>query len=194
VVRFGEVTALAVERFEAAPGEHVGLTGANGSGKSTLLRVLAGLQRPTEGRTEGLLRPGRVVLVHQRPWLFHGTARSNVVYALRRAGRPRAEADGWLDRLGAAHVASRDVAALSGGERRRVALARALAARPEALLLDEPQNDLDADGLERLAAVIRDFAGTVVVAAPDLAWAPVGRVHALVSSRTSGGAAFAATR
>ena len=66
-VRFGAVCALSLPHLEIASGERLGVQGPNGSGKSTLMRVLGGLLSPTKGETEGLLPPGRAVLVHQRP-------------------------------------------------------------------------------------------------------------------------------
>ena len=174
-VRFGTVTALALDALEVHDGERLGVQGDNGSGKSTLLRVLAGLLAPTEGRVTGLPRPGRAVLVHQRPYLLAGTAADNVRYALRIHRRPSTEAQGWLDRLGAGHLADRTARDLSGGERRRVAIARALAARPALLLLDEPFAALDAAGGTALREVLAAFDGTLVIAAPDLEPAPVTR-------------------
>ncbi len=178
-VRFGEVVALPATTLALAPGERLGVRGPNGSGKSTLLRVLAGLQPLSAGRIEGLLPGGRCVLVHQRPHLFRGTPRSNVAYALRLAGRPASDALGWLERLGAGHLADRSVAGLSGGERRRVALARALARDPEVLLLDEPFAGLDEPGRIAVSAACEAFQGTLVIAAPDLDHAPLTRLQDL---------------
>ena len=178
-VRFGEVVALASTNLELEPGAKLGVRGPNGSGKSTLLRVLAGLQPVSEGRVEGLVAGGRCVLVHQRPHLFRGTPRSNVAYALRLAGRPANEALGWLERLGAGHLADRSVAGLSGGERRRVAIARALARGPEVLLLDEPFAGLDEPGRIAVSAACEAFQGTLVIAAPGLNHAPVTRMQEL---------------
>jgi len=178
-VRFGDVVALPPTTLELEPGAKLCVRGPNGSGKSTLLRVLAGLQPLSEGRVEGLVARGHCVLVHQRPHLFRGTPRSNVAYALRLAGRPANEALGWLERLGAGHLADRSVAGLSGGERRRVAIARALARGPEVLLLDEPFAGLDEPGRIAVCAAAEHFAGTLVVAAPDLDGIPVTRLHDL---------------
>jgi tungstate transport system ATP-binding protein len=174
-VRFGDVTALSLPALDVQEGERLGVRGANGSGKTTLLRVLAGLLRPTAGTVQGLPPPGRAVLVHQRPYLFSGSARDNVVYALRRRGRSPGEAKEWLGRLGAGALADRRAKTLSGGEQRRVAIARALATRPALLLLDEPMNDLDPAGIGALVAAIDAFEGTLVVAAPELSDLPLGR-------------------
>lgn len=180
-VRFGDVLALAIDRLEIPRGDRLGVTGANGSGKSTLLRVLSGLLDPTAGDVVGLPSLGRVVLVHQRPYLFRGTARDNVAYALRIRHRPPAEATEWLARLDAAHLADRPADGLSGGERRRIAIARALAVRPEVLLLDEPLAALDEPGRAAVEAACAAFEGTLVVAAPALGLPGLERTHVLGS-------------
>jgi tungstate transport system ATP-binding protein len=178
-VRFGHVTALAPVSLAIEPGERLGITGANGAGKSTLLGVLAGLRTPSEGRVEGLLPPGRCVLVHQRPYLFRGSGRANVELGARLGRKPRADADGWLERLGIAHVSARPAAALSGGERRRVAIARALARAPDMLLLDEPFAELDPAARARVADALANYRGTLVVATPRAEDLPPGRVLTL---------------
>jgi ABC-type multidrug transport system ATPase subunit len=185
-VRFGDVHALSLASLDVAEGERLGVRGPNGSGKSTLLRVLAGLLRPTSGTVEGLPRPGRAVLVHQRPYLFRGSARDNVAYALRLHRRSPREARDWLQRLGAAHLAERGARDLSGGERRRVAIARALATRPRLLLLDEAGAGLDGPGLEALRAVVEGFEGTLVLAAPDTGGLALSRVVDLEAPQASG--------
>lgn len=178
-VRFGEVLALPPTTLSIERGARLGVSGPNGSGKSTLLRVLAGLLPASAGRVEGLLPGGRCVLVHQRPHLFRGSAGSNVAYALRLAGQPVSTAPGFLERLGAGHLAHRPVAGLSGGERRRVAIARALARGPELLLLDEPYAGLDEPGRIAVCAAIEAFTGTLVIAAPELDGLPITQRHAL---------------
>lgn len=167
-MRFDEVHALSLSALDVEEGERLGIRGRNGSGKSTLMRILAGLLRPTGGTIQGLPPPGRAVLVHQRPYLFRGTAGENVAYALRLQRRPPREAGDWLERLGAGHLAGRRAGDLSSGERRRVAIARALAIRPRLLLLDEPCAGLDAPGLEALLRAIEEYAGTMIATAPQL--------------------------
>lgn len=174
-VRFNGLEALALSSMDVAAGDRLGVTGTNGSGKTTLLRVIAGLQPVTSGTVEGIPDPGRITLAHQRPYFFRGTARTNVEWALRAAGRSTNAAMEWLEQLGATAFADRPASVLSGGERRRVAIARALAIEPDVLLLDEPYAALDTDGIARVNAAVEAFQGTLVIAAPDLDTVPVTR-------------------
>ena len=158
------LASLDVER-----GRRVALRGANGAGKSTLLRVLAGLVERFDGRVE--VAAARPVLVHQSPYLFHGSVKGNVALGARgaraRGGRGRVRVADVMAAFDLDGLASRPVADLSGGERRRVALARALLAEPDLLLLDEPLADLDVGGREALERVLADRADmTVVTASP----------------------------
>ena len=171
-VRKGDRAICTVPRFSAKPGEQIAVVGANGSGKSTLLRVLAGLELKFEGKVDVACSRLDRVLVQQSPVLFRGTVESNVRYGLRARGLASSEADArvreWMQRFGLEQIQSATVANLSGGERRRVALARALVLRPALLLLDEPASDLDADGRRNLQEVLAGESGmTMVVAAPE---------------------------
>lgn len=142
--------------FDVASGERLALLGPSGAGKSTLLRVLAGLERPTAGRvlvdgvdvTRVPAHRRGIGLVFQDAALFpHRTVAQNVGFGPKVAGLPRAEQEERvaeaLALVGLAHAGGRDVTTLSGGEAQRIALARALAPRPSALLLDEPLGALD---------------------------------------------------
>ncbi|MFE6734823.1 ABC transporter ATP-binding protein [Microbacterium sp. NPDC057650] len=174
--------------LDAAPGEVLAVLGPNGSGKSTLLAALAGHLPIDDGRIalDGRELDGsgaggraagvppaqrRIGLLGQRPLLFpHLSALENVAFGPRAQGVPRAQAradaGGWLDRVGLGELAGHRPAQLSGGQQQRVALARALAARPAALLLDEPFAALDVETAaqaRRLIGEQRDGAGIPLV-------------------------------
>ena len=143
---FGEVVAVDGVDLEIEQGEFFSLLGPSGSGKTTLLRIIAGFERPDEGRVhlrgvDVTARPPyarQVNTVFQEYALFpHMTVRQNVEYARKHA------ADEYLERFRIGHLQSARPAELSGGERQRVALARALARDPDVLLLDEPLSALD---------------------------------------------------
>ena len=143
-----------------AAGESVALLGANGSGKSTLLRLVAGLLTPTEGRISLAGAPAsagqpEVGIVFQEPRLLPWrTVLRNVTLPLELAGESlvsaRVTAEKALARVGAGALLDRSPGEISGGERGRVALARALVRQPSLLLLDEPFAALDAITRARL--------------------------------------------
>jgi tungstate transport system ATP-binding protein len=154
--RYGERVVLDLPQFTVDRGALVGVVGHNGAGKSTLLRLLAALESPTEGevRLDGRPVAGaeraarrRVTLVEQRPLLLRGTVRDNLGYGLRARGVPRAEAGRLIgdvaERIGVTPLLDRRRRELSDGEVQRVAVARALAVRPDVLLLDEPASSAD---------------------------------------------------
>jgi ABC-type sulfate/molybdate transport systems ATPase subunit len=180
-------------------GEVVVLLGPNGAGKSTLLHALAGLLDPVAGAIE---RRGRVAAVLQAPALARRTARANVETALAWWGVPRGQrSDRALDALlaiGARDLADRPAGALSGGEARRVHLARGLALEPEVLLLDEPFAGLDAPTRAELlydaASVLRDERRATLVVVHDRveAWALADRVVVLLDGRVAADGAPAA--
>jgi molybdate transport system ATP-binding protein len=162
--------------LRVADGETVAVLGPNGSGKSTLLSVVAGLVRPEPGRVvldgRELTRAGagqtvhvpphdrRTALLGQDPLLFpHLSALDNVAFGARSGGLGRREARDrartWLDRLGVGGLSGRRPGRLSGGQAQRVAVARALAAEPRVLLLDEPMAALDVDVAPAMRQVLR---------------------------------------
>ncbi len=144
------------------------LLAPSGAGKSTLLRCMNRLLAPDSGEVllqgvdirelEPRLLRRRVGLVAQVPVMLPGTVRDNVLYAIAEPEEGQAERA-----LRAAHLdagfADRTARELSGGERARVALARALARTPEVLLLDEPTAALDHDTATRIGATLRELAG-----------------------------------
>jgi putative ABC transport system ATP-binding protein len=150
-------------------GELLGIVGASGSGKSSFLRLLNRLDEPTSGTVflDGhdyrdipprTLRQ-RVGMVTQRPFLFPGDVASNLRFGPAQRGEtlPDSEIDGLLERGGMGGFAARNVANLSGGEQQRVSLMRALANRPEILLLDEPTSALDEQAKVGIEELIRKF-------------------------------------
>ena len=165
-------TICAVPALSVSPGERVALLGANGSGKTTLLRVLAGFEKEYDGHCRIDAARSERVYVHQTPYLFRGTVIANVTYGLRARGAAHADAarqaNAWLDRLGLAELAASSAANLSGGELRRVALARAFVLAPRLLLLDEPLAELDPEGEAAVAAALDHLNQcTILLASPS---------------------------
>jgi tungstate transport system ATP-binding protein len=176
-MRYDGQIVLDVPALDVLPGEVLAVIGPNGAGKSTLLRVLALLARPSRGtvrfqgavpqtETERLAWRRRMACVFQEAMLCRGSVLYNARLASRLRGVARLEADRrareWLGRLGIDALADRPVDRLSGGEAQRTSLARAFAAMPEVLFLDEPFAALDAptreallDDLGRLLAATR---------------------------------------
>ena len=163
--RFGDTVAVDGVDLAAREGEYLVLLGPSGCGKTTLLRLIAGLERPTEG---DVLIGGRVVndlpprlrkiaMVFQSYALYpHKSVLKNVAFPLAAEGVPKAERAGKVEwaagLLGIEQLLDRKPRELSGGERQRVALARALVREPQLFLLDEPLSNLDA----KLRASARD--------------------------------------
>ena len=170
-------------------GEVLAILGPNGVGKSTLLAACAGLLVPSGGR---VVARGRVATLLQAPALADRSVEENVELALRWSGQRatrserRDRVSAALERLGVAHLAGRSASTLSGGEARRVHLARGVVVEPEVLLLDEPFAGLDAgtraDLLYDAASVVRspDRATVIVVHDRAEAWALADRVAVLL--------------
>ena len=190
---FGHVPLLDHADFSLMEAERIGLIGRNGAGKSSMLKILAGMEKPDDGVLQ--LQQGlRVAYVAQEPVLdpdadvfTAASAGLGAVIAVRDqylSGAPGLDLDAlqsqieaydawnWEQRVeetlhrlhldGTARVGS-----LSGGTRKRVALAQALVAAPDVLLLDEPTNHLDLDSIEWLEQLLIDFKGSVVTITHD---------------------------
>lgn len=168
--RYDSRLVLDLEQFTVPPGALIAIVGHNGSGKSTLLRLLALLERPTEGEVlvDGTVVAGgrlrgragaelrrRITLVEQRPILFRGTVRENIAYGLKARGIPVARAVAEAaQRLALTPLLDRRRQALSDGEVQRVAIARALVVQPDVLLLDEPVSSADRASAQTLYRVL----------------------------------------
>jgi iron(III) transport system ATP-binding protein len=171
VKRFSrEVVAVDHVDLDVERGELVTLLGPSGCGKTTILRMIAGLERPTEGtillddddvtRLPAYLRD--VTMVFQSYALFpHMSVYENVAYGLRVARRPAEETkrrvQGALEMVGLGKLGDRSTNQLSGGQQQRVALARALVIEPRVLLFDEPLSNLDAKLRRRVRDDIREL-------------------------------------
>lgn len=178
-----QLEALRAPNMRVEQGEIVAVLGANGSGKSTLLETLAFLQQPCEGRVllddmdpwaedRSLQARRRCPALLQKTVLFSTSVLDNVIVGLKWAGIPPREARDRalraLKAVGLAGFERRSHTELSGGEARRVALARVLALESEMLVLDEPTAGLDAESSHRVAGLIRQInrqRGTTVVLA-----------------------------
>ena len=169
--------------FNVRTADLLGIVGASGSGKSSLLRLLNRLDEPSSGTVylDNLdyrqLPPRelrrRVGMVTQRAYLFPGDVASNLRFGPAQRGEtvPDEQVVRLLDRVGLPGFAAREVSVLSGGEQQRVSLARALANRPEVLLLDEPTSALDEEsklGIEELiGSLVREHSLTCVMVTHD---------------------------
>ncbi len=193
---FGHVALLDHADFALETAERVGLIGRNGAGKSSLLKILAGFEKPDDGVRQ-LQQNVRVAYVAQEPVLdpeatvfeaaSAGLAKAIAVRDLYLSGADDLDLDAlqseieaydawnWEQRvdetLHRLHLdAAARVGTLSGGTKKRVALAQALVARPDVLLLDEPTNHLDLDSITWLEDLLIDFKGSVITITHDRAF------------------------
>jgi ABC-2 type transport system ATP-binding protein len=179
--RFGDVLAVDNLGFDVQQGTVVGFLGPNGAGKTTTLRMLLGLVAPTAGTAtfggrayRELPAPTRTVGAVLEASGFHPgrSARNHLRVLATAAGVPGGRVDEVLGQVGLADAAGRRVGGFSLGMRQRLGLAAALLGDPEVLLLDEPANGLDPEGIHWLRGLIRRQAGegrTVLVSSHLLA-------------------------
>ena len=151
----GQRLALEDVSLEIRPGEFLCLMGPSGSGKSTLLRIMAGMEKASNGHVVG--RPPRIGMVFQSfgllPWL---TVEQNIGFGLKMAGMPVEERQPivWqqIEQMGLVGLERQHPKELSGGQKQRVGIARALAIDPDVLMLDEAFSALDTFTAEELRA------------------------------------------
>jgi ABC-2 type transport system ATP-binding protein len=179
--RFGPVTAVDDLSFEVDQGTVVGFLGPNGAGKTTTLRMLLGLVSPTAGSARidsrsyrELPDPVRQVGAVLEASSYHPgrSARNHLRVVATAAGLPLDRADAVLDQVGLTTAARRRVGGFSLGMRQRLGLATALLGDPQVLILDEPANGLDPEGVHWLRGLLRQLADqgrTVLVSSHVLA-------------------------
>ncbi len=192
LLTFGGTPLLEGAELTVAPGDRICLVGRNGSGKSTLMKIAAGLVQPDKG--ERFAHPGATVRYLPQEADFTGfeTARAYVEAGLGPLDDPY-QAAALLDELGLS--GDEDPAQLSGGEARRIALARVLVSKPDVLLLDEPTNHLDLPAIEWLEQTLKSQRGAVVLISHDrrflenlsksTVWIDRGRARRLEQSFTA---------
>jgi len=171
------------------------ILGPNGAGKTTLLRVMHGIERINEGHVNWAVeRPEAHAFVFQSPIIMRRSVAENLAYPLHLRRTPKGEIAHavalWLDRIGLEDAANSPASRLSGGERQKLALARALIRTPEVLFLDEPCANLDGHATRAIEAILREAAaaGTRIIMtthgmgqarrlASDIIFLLDGRVH-----------------
>jgi lipopolysaccharide export system ATP-binding protein len=170
---FGKKTVVADVSIAVRRGEAVGLLGPNGAGKTTVFTIIMGLIKPDHGevRVDGfpitklpLFQRGRLGIGYlpQEPSIFRGlSVRGNILAVLEAHVRNRGERmrrlDALLDEFGIAHLAHTPALALSGGERRRTEIARAVAGDPVFMLLDEPFAGVDPIAVAEVKSLVRQL-------------------------------------
>jgi ABC-2 type transport system ATP-binding protein len=191
---YGAVNAVRDVSFRCAPGTVTGFLGANGAGKSTTLRMLTGLTRPDTGqalicgkRFADLGNPARVVGTLLDASAMHAgrTGRTTLRIAATVAGASSRRAGEILDEVGLGAAGRRRVGTYSLGMRHRLGLAHALIGGPGVLVLDEPANGLDPEGIAWIRGMLRDFAdrgGTVLLSSHLLAEIEATADHVVIIS------------
>lgn len=193
--RYGKTQALFDLTATVNAGRVTGLLGPNGAGKSTVLRLLLGLDHPTAGAAlingrpyRSFRRPLRVIGSHLEGRTVHPgrTARAHLVALARVNSLPAARVDAVIQTVGLGPVASRRTGGFSLGMLQRLGVASALLGEPEVLVLDEPVNGLDTDGIRWLRTLLIDFAregGTVLLASHVMAELQQTADHVIVLGR-----------
>jgi ABC-2 type transport system ATP-binding protein len=165
--RYGSVTAVDDLSFEVHPGRVTGFLGPNGAGKSTTLRIVLGLAEPTHGAAtvlgfpyRSMYRPSRVVgaVLETQSFDPHRSGRNHLRVLAAASGVPDGRVDEVLGLVDLDKAAKRNAGTYSLGMRQRLALAGALLGDPSVLILDEPANGLDPQGIRWLRRFLRGFA------------------------------------
>jgi len=179
-VNYGQQCVLDVAQLDLPVGKCIALLGENGAGKSTLLHLLACIAKPTTGSITlfdqridlplNTTQRQRIGFVSQQPYLFSGSVTDNIQLALKLQAIPRSQHNTLIEQvftqLNISHLARQSAQSLSGGELKRVAIARAIVYQPDILLLDEPFSHLDQRHIPLVERCIQSFteqAGKTVI-------------------------------
>lgn len=165
--KYGERMLFSIPSLEIGSGQSLHLQGENGAGKTTLMKILAGLERPSSGSIilNGIdsrswwKRPHyKVIYLHQTPFVFSGSVSDNVRFGLGYQFSSRRDLDkrvaAVLELAGLTQLAMQEARTLSGGEKQRLALARAAILEPSMLMLDEPTANLDAESIKIVTEMV----------------------------------------
>lgn len=194
-IKYGDVTVIKDVSLSANAGEMIFITGANGSGKSTLTRGIAGLLPLSSGKLERTKKMSYVPQIEEADRDFPATVGEIVITGTQRPGKffytstDKQDANNAMRELGIFELANKKIKTLSGGQLRRVFLARAICGRPELLLLDEPCAGLDAESHEVLFCVLKKIlaSGCAVVMVThdisDIEWIPNHKIIKLSDGR-----------
>ncbi len=176
--RYDKSDVLSIDNLELETAVTTVFLGSNGSGKTTLLKLISGLLVPNEGAVSSspeILRK-RVIMVHQVPYLFYGSVKYNINFALIsygvRSGKREAIITAVLNQAGLLHLANRKSSSLSGGEKHRLAIARAVSVDPEILVLDEPFAHIDINSrilIEKMIEQRAETGKTTIISTHDIA-------------------------
>ncbi|MCK5200378.1 MAG: ATP-binding cassette domain-containing protein [Spirochaetales bacterium] len=169
--------ALRVDHLSIEKGLTTVFLGSNGSGKTTILKILSGLIIPSRGRIskEAVDIKKDTIMVHQVPYLFLGTVKYNIDFGLKISKIPADKRNTIVEKVlkqaGLLHLIHRNTSQLSGGEKHRLAIARAVAVDPEVLILDEPFAHIDEESrklIEQLIDMRAESGKTTILSTHDL--------------------------
>jgi len=193
--RYGAVTAVDDLTFTVPPGRVTGFLGPNGAGKSTTMRMIVGLDKPTAGQSlidgsayANLDKPAQTVgaLLDAKGVHPNRSARASLLWQAQAAGLPKSRVDEVLALVGLSDVAGKRVGGFSLGMNQRLGIAAALLGDPEYLILDEPVNGLDPEGIRWVRGLLRALAAegrTVLVSSHLLAEMAQTADHLIVIGR-----------
>lgn len=193
--RYGAVTAVDDLTFTVPPGRVTGFLGPNGAGKSTTMRMIVGLDKPTAGQSlidgsayANLDNPAQTVgaLLDAKGVHPNRSARASLLWQAQAAGLPKSRVDEVLSLVGLSDVAGKRVGGFSLGMNQRLGIAAALLGDPEYLILDEPVNGLDPEGIRWVRGLLRALAAegrTVLVSSHLLAEMAQTADHLIVIGR-----------